>query len=63
MTSKKLRGSKYVPTLPLYISMPLKKLGEGRHVPIPLDGKLIIQLFEGHQDLKSIHQIKLIFFI
>jgi hypothetical protein len=63
MTSKNLRGSRYVPTLPLYISMPLKKLGEGRHVPIPLDGKLIIKLFEGHQDLKSIHQIKLIFFI
>jgi hypothetical protein len=57
-----LGGSGYVPTLPLYISMPLKKLGEGRHVPIPLDGKLIIKLFERYQDLKSIHEIKLIFF-
>jgi hypothetical protein len=45
------------------ISMSLKKLGEGRHVPIPLDGKLILKLFEGYQDFKSIHQIKLIFFI
>jgi hypothetical protein len=43
---KKLGGSEYVPILPLYISMPLKKLGEGRHVPVPLDGKLIIKLFE-----------------
>jgi hypothetical protein len=32
-------------------------------MPIPLDGKLIIKLFEGYQDLKSIHQIKLVFFI
>jgi hypothetical protein len=30
--------------------MPLKKLGEDRHVPIPLDSKLIIKLFEGYQD-------------
>jgi hypothetical protein len=59
---KKLGGSGYVPTLSLYIFMLLKKLGEGRYVPIPLDGKLIIKLFEGYQDLKSIHQIKLIFF-
>jgi hypothetical protein len=43
---KKLEGSGYVPTLLLYISMFLKKLGEGRHVLVPLDGKLIIKLFE-----------------
>jgi hypothetical protein len=43
---KKLEGSGYVPTLLLYISMPLKKLEEGRHVPVPLDDKLIIKLFE-----------------
>jgi hypothetical protein len=56
-----LGGSGYIPTLPLYISMPLKKLGEGRHVPIPLDGKLIIKLFEEYQDLKIFIKLNLYF--
>jgi hypothetical protein len=52
-----------MPTLPLYIPMPFKKLGEDRYMPISLNGKLITKLFEGYQVLKSVHQIKPIFFI
>jgi hypothetical protein len=73
---KELGGGGYVPTLIfyipmpfwvctyflLYIHMPLEKLEEGRHVPIPLNGKLITKLFEGYQILKSFHQIKPIIF-
>jgi hypothetical protein len=60
---KELEGSGYVPTLPLYIPMPFKKLGGNRHELIPLDSKLITKLFEVYQVLKSVHQIKPIFFI
>jgi hypothetical protein len=59
---KELGGGGYVLSFPFYISMPLMKLGESKHVPISLDGKLISKLFEGYQVLKNIHNIKPIFF-
>jgi hypothetical protein len=50
--------------MPILFTCPcsLTKLEGDRHVPIPLDGKLITKLFEVCQVLKSVHKIKPIFF-